>query len=165
MLNNLIYAASSLAVDCGSGGSTSTFDHMDYQPDNANIGAASYYVTRIGAQTWGLSNVGNFMGAPNNYIIYNTSQFNNTQDSKLFQTARMSPSSLRYYGVGLENGNYIITLQFAEFDFEDTPTWKSLGRRVFDIYLQAGSTHAHHLHLLILTYELAMIFSLGTDVG
>jgi hypothetical protein len=97
MLNNLIYAASSLAVDCGSGGSTSTFDHLEYQPDNANIGAASYYVTRIGAQTWGLSNVGNFMGAPNNYIIYNTSQFNNTQDSKLFQTARMSPSSLRFY--------------------------------------------------------------------
>jgi hypothetical protein len=31
--------------------------------------------------------------------------------------------------------------------------------------LQAVSTHAHHLHLLILTYELAMIFSLGTDVG
>ncbi|KAE8804780.1 putative LRR receptor-like serine/threonine-protein kinase [Hordeum vulgare] len=43
-----------------------------------------------GAQTWGVSNVG-----------------------------RMSPSSLRYFGIGLENGNYAVTLQFAEFDFPD----------------------------------------------
>jgi len=48
----------------------------------------------------------------------------------------MSPSSLRYYGVGLENGIYTVTLQFAEFDYEDSKTWISLGKRVFDIYVQ-----------------------------
>ncbi|AQK46204.1 Putative leucine-rich repeat receptor-like protein kinase family protein [Zea mays] len=106
-----------------------------YQPDAASLGAASYYVT--GAQTWGVSNVGKFMEASNgSYIIYSLHQFQNTLDSELFQTARMSPSSLRYYGIGLENGNYTVTLQFAEFDFEDSQTWKSVGRRVFDIYLQ-----------------------------
>ncbi|CAO2036500.1 unnamed protein product, partial [Urochloa humidicola] len=47
----------------------------------------------------------------------------------------MSTSSLRYYGIGLENGNYAVTLQFAEFSFEDSQTWKSVGRRVFDIYV------------------------------
>ena len=109
-----------------------------YQPDDAILGAASYYVT--GAQTWGVSNVGKFMDATNgSYIIYSSHQFQNTLDSELFQTARMSPSSLRYYGIGLQNGNYTVTLQFAEFDFEDSQTWKSVGRRVFDIYLQVGS--------------------------
>ena len=111
-----------------------------YQPDDASHGAASYYVT--GAQTWGVSNVGTFVNGLSNsgYIINNNVYpFHNTQDSELFQTARMFPSSLRYYGIGLENGNYTITLQFAEFDFEDSPTWKSLGRRVFYIYLQVGS--------------------------
>ncbi|KAK9121961.1 hypothetical protein Syun_019578 [Stephania yunnanensis] len=44
--------------------------------------------------------------------------------------------SLRYYGLGLENGNYTVNLQFAEADFPDTRTWQSRGRRVFDIYVQ-----------------------------
>ncbi|CAO2200913.1 unnamed protein product [Urochloa humidicola] len=68
--------------------------------------------------------------------MYSSQQFHNALDSELFQTARMSPSSLRYYGIGLENGNYTIELQFAEFAYPDTPTWQSTGRRVFDIYLQ-----------------------------
>jgi hypothetical protein len=126
-----------------------------YQPDDAKLGAASYYVT--GAQTWGVSNVGKFMDATNgSYIIYSSRQFQNTLDSELFQTARMSPSSLRYYGIGLENGNYTVTLQFAEFDFEDSQTWKSVGRRVFDIYLQVCSCQADCLHFGVLAYELVM---------
>ncbi|CAD6262297.1 unnamed protein product [Miscanthus lutarioriparius] len=126
---------SSFAVDCGGGRYISGLD-----PDNANLGAASYYVTK--AQTWGVSNVGRFMDSSNSYytIIYSSRPFQNTQDSELFQTARISPSSLRYYGLGLENGNYTVTLQFADFDFEDSLSWKSLGRRVFDIYLQGERT-------------------------
>ncbi|CAD6262298.1 unnamed protein product [Miscanthus lutarioriparius] len=136
---------SSFAVDCGSRRSILGSDNSMYQPDDASLGAASYYVT--GAQTWGVSNVGTFVNGLSNsgYIINNNVYpFHNTQDSELFQTARMSPSSLRYYGIGLENGNYTITLQFAEFDFEDSPTWKSLGRRGerkeqnFDIRKAAG---------------------------
>jgi hypothetical protein len=115
-----------------------------YQPDVANVGPASYYVTE--ARTWGVSNVGKFMDASNSsYIIHSSSKFLNTSDPELFQTARMSPSSLRYYGVGLENGNYAVTLQFAEFAFEDSKTWTSLGRRVFDIYVQVGSSQCSPL--------------------
>ncbi|KAK3141508.1 hypothetical protein QOZ80_4BG0334830 [Eleusine coracana subsp. coracana] len=127
--------SSSFAVDCGSRRSISGSDSSMYQADDANLTAASYFVT--GAPTWGISNVGTFLNAPNgSYTIYSSRQFQSTLDSELFQTARMSPSSLRYYGVGLENGNYTVTLQFAEFDYEDSQTWKSLGRRVFDIYIQ-----------------------------
>lgn len=139
-------------MDCGGGRYISGLD-----PDNANLGAASYYVTK--AQTWGVSNVGRFMDSSNSYYtIYSSRPFQNTQDSELFQTARISPSSLRYYGLGLENGNYTVTLQFADFDFEDSLSWKSLGRRVFDIYLQVGYNHAHHLHRWSLDYDLVMSF-------
>ncbi|TQD91233.1 hypothetical protein C1H46_023159 [Malus baccata] len=57
---------------------------------------------------------------------------------ELFQTSRLSPGSLRYYGLGLENGPYTVTLHFAEtvFDRRIQQTWESLGRRVFDIYIQ-----------------------------
>lgn len=134
-------AAASFAVDCGSTRSISGSDNSMYQPDGASLGPASYYVT--GAPTWGVSNAGQFLDASNgNYIIYSSRQFQNTLDSELFQTARMSPSSLRYYGIGLENGNYTVTLQFAEFDFPDSQSWKSVGRRVFDIYVQVGSNLA-----------------------
>ncbi|KAL6843703.1 hypothetical protein ACP4OV_026274 [Aristida adscensionis] len=127
--------SASFAVDCGGGRPISGSDNSMYQADNASLGAASYYVA--GAPTWGVSSVGRFMDPPNgSYIIYSSRQFQNTLDSALFQTARMSPSSLRYYGIGLENGNYTITLQFAEVDFPDIQSWRSRGRRVFDIYVQ-----------------------------
>jgi hypothetical protein len=109
-----------------------------YDPDDASLGPASYNVT--GAPTWGVSNVGRFMDASTgSYIIYSSQQFQNTLDSELFRNARMSPSSLRYFGIGLDNGNYTVTLQFAEFDFPDDQSWKSRGRRVFDIYVQVDS--------------------------
>jgi hypothetical protein len=110
-----------------------------YQPDDANLGVASYYISS--PPRWGVSNVGRFMDTSNgSYIVNSSRRFQNTLDSKLFQTARMSASTLRYYGFGLENGDYTVTLQFGEFDFEDLQTWKSVGRRVFDIYLQVCSS-------------------------
>uniref|UniRef100_A0ACD5UVU3 Uncharacterized protein n=1 Tax=Avena sativa TaxID=4498 RepID=A0ACD5UVU3_AVESA len=127
--------SSSFAVDCGSTRSVSGSDNSVYEPDGATLGPASFYVT--GAPTWGVSNVGWFMDAINgSYIIYSSHQFLNTLDTELFRNARMSPSSLRYFGIGLQNGNYTVTLQFAEFDFPDGQSWKSTGRRVFDIYVQ-----------------------------
>jgi Malectin domain len=83
--------------------------------------------------------VGAFAEANSNtFTIGSLSQFQNTLDSELFQHARMSASSLRYYGIGLENGNYTVTLQFAEIAYPNTPPfkWESLGRRIFDIYIQ-----------------------------
>ena len=87
-------------------------------------------------RSWGVSNVGQRDNAE--YTDSTQRQFTNTLDSELFQTARLSAGSLRYYGLGLENGNYTVNLQFAELLIEDGPTWRSTGRRVFDIYLQVG---------------------------
>ena len=106
-----------------------------YERDNETLGPATYYV--VDTERWAVSNVGYFSGSKNaQYTSSSSSQFTNTLDSELFQTARLSASSLRYYGLGLENGNYTVSLQFAEIAFVNTDTWQSLGRRVFDIYIQ-----------------------------
>uniref|UniRef100_A0A0D9X5C0 non-specific serine/threonine protein kinase n=1 Tax=Leersia perrieri TaxID=77586 RepID=A0A0D9X5C0_9ORYZ len=131
---NLVW--NNFVVDSSNGrASTRGSDKNSYEPDDANLLGASYYVTS--STRWGVSNTGRFMESPNaTNLIYTPFQFNNTLDTKLFQTARMSPSSLRYYGIGLKNGFYDVKLQFAEIFFPDNQTWKSVGRRIFDIYIQ-----------------------------
>ena len=106
-----------------------------YQTENETLGPATYFVND--ESRWAVSNVGYSTGSSKpQYTIFSSSQFKNTLDSELFQTARLSASSLRYYGLGLENGNYTVNLQFAEQAILDSTTWKSLGRRVFNIYIQ-----------------------------
>ncbi|XP_050226006.1 probable LRR receptor-like serine/threonine-protein kinase At1g56140 [Mercurialis annua] len=125
---------SQFAIKCGGPPITSS-NNIAYERDNATLGPATYYVT--GTSRWGVSNVGLFTGNNNpQYSVFSSSQVTNTLDPELFQTARVSASSIRYYGLGLENGNYTVNLQFAEIVIEDGNTWKSLGRRIFDIYVQ-----------------------------
>lgn len=126
----------SFAVKCGGLQITSS-DGTVYEEDSRDLGPASYYVTDT--SRWAVTNVGYFAGSNNpQYIISSLAQFENTLDSQLFQTARVSASSLRYYGLGLENGNYTVSLQFAETKFMDSNRWESRGRRVFDVYIQVG---------------------------
>ncbi|XP_038974986.1 probable LRR receptor-like serine/threonine-protein kinase At1g56130 isoform X1 [Phoenix dactylifera] len=128
---------SSFAIECGGSKTITASDGTVYEIDNATLTTASYYVTDT--TKWGVSSVGSFADSSGaNYIINSLSQFQNTLDSELFQTARLSPSSLRYYGIGLQNGNYTVKLQFAETTYPNPPTWKSAGRRVFDIYIQGA---------------------------
>ncbi|KAL3737445.1 hypothetical protein ACJRO7_026244 [Eucalyptus globulus] len=123
------------SVKCGGPQITSS-SNIVYERDNISLGPATYYVTN--SERWAVSNVGYFTGSNNAaYSASSLSQFTNTLDSELFQTARVSASSLRYYGLGLENGNYNVTLQFAEIQIQDTE-WQRLGRRLFDIYIQGN---------------------------
>ncbi|KAM4071019.1 hypothetical protein ACB094_11G029800 [Castanea mollissima] len=127
---------SDFAIKCGGPQITSS-NGIVYEWDNETLGPATYYV--IDTDRWAVSNVGYFGSSPDaQYTRLSLSQFTDTLDSELFQTARLSASSLRYYGLGLENGNYTVSLQFAETAFDNSNTWKSLGRRVFDIYIQGN---------------------------
>ncbi|KAL8505347.1 hypothetical protein ACS0TY_016550 [Phlomoides rotata] len=127
---------SSFAVKCGGPQFTSS-DRILYEAENEILGPATHHVTRT--LRWAVSNVGLFKDNINpRNILTSSSQFTNTLDSVLFQTARISAGSLRYYGLGLENGNYTLRLQFAELTILGTNTWRSLGRRVFDIYVQGN---------------------------
>jgi hypothetical protein len=88
---------------------------------------------------WAVSNVGYFAESDNpQYESSTSSLITNTSDIRLFQTSRISASSLRYYGLGLENGNYTVILQFSETAFQGSMRWNTLGIRLFDIYIQVS---------------------------
>ncbi|KAH7528141.1 hypothetical protein FEM48_Zijuj05G0040200 [Ziziphus jujuba var. spinosa] len=122
------------AINCG-GHQFMSSNGIMYEMDSAALGPATYFVSSN--KRWAVSSVGLF--TRDNNVPYTRSssyQFPNTSDSELYQTARISASSLRYYGLGLENGNYTVNLMFSETAFEDSQTWRSLGKRVFDVYIQ-----------------------------
>uniref|UniRef100_A0A251S427 non-specific serine/threonine protein kinase n=1 Tax=Helianthus annuus TaxID=4232 RepID=A0A251S427_HELAN len=89
---------------------------------------------------WAFSSTGNFLDDSGDdvYIISNTSNLHNisTSDTKLFINARTAAISLTYYGLCLLNGNYNLTLYFAEIVFSQDKSYNSLGKRVFDVYVQ-----------------------------
>ncbi|XP_056848983.1 probable LRR receptor-like serine/threonine-protein kinase At1g56140 [Raphanus sativus] len=127
---------SDFAINCG-GQQIRSASGAVFEREDGALGPASFVVSN--ARRWAASSVGLFGGSSNIYIVTLLSQYVNTLDSELFQSARLSASSLRYYGLGLENGGYTVTLQFAEIQIIDSSssnTWRGLGRRRFDIYVQ-----------------------------
>lgn len=142
-------ADANFSIKCG-GSEMRNAEGIVYEAENSTLGAASYYVTST--EKWAVSNVGLFSDRSNpSYVDSNLMQVTGTNTPELFQSSRISPGSLRYYGLGLENGPYIVSLEFAETAFKDrdTQTWESLGRRVFDIYIQVKSVKAENLNILI----------------
>lgn len=129
------YADYNFGINSGGLRITASDGSIVYESDNETVGPASHLVTST--SRWAVSNVGLFTGNSNpSYTSSSLSQFTNTLNPELFQTTRLSASSIRYYGLGLENGNYTVRLEFSEIAFENGQTWKSVGRRVFDIYVQ-----------------------------
>ncbi|KAG8375797.1 hypothetical protein BUALT_Bualt10G0137800 [Buddleja alternifolia] len=111
-------------------------DGINFDDDSEMLGAASLYTSSN--NKWAISSSGIFISNPNGprYIAQTDSQITNTLDSELYKTARISPNSLRYYGLGFENGVYQIELHFAEIQMDVSVSWKGLGRRLFDVYIQ-----------------------------
>ncbi|XP_010248235.1 PREDICTED: probable leucine-rich repeat receptor-like serine/threonine-protein kinase At3g14840, partial [Nelumbo nucifera] len=60
------------------------------------------------------------------------------EDSVLYTNARASPNSLTYIAYCLLNGSYTVKLHFAEIIFTNEKNYTSLGRRVFDVYIQGN---------------------------
>lgn len=128
-------ADSSFAVNCG-GKEQASASGIDFYDDSKFLGAASLYPST--EYQWVVSNIGSYLSNPNGpiYIQTTDSQILGTLESELYKTARTSPSSLRYYGLGLRNGIYNVELHFAEIVMDDSKSWKGLGRRIFDVYIQ-----------------------------
>ncbi|RXH98796.1 hypothetical protein DVH24_011121 [Malus domestica] len=119
------------AINCG-GLQTMGRDGILYEAEYSALGPATFSVT--GTSQWAVSNAGN-----PSFLVNTDAQVTGTDVTpELLQTSRVSAGSLRYYGLGLENGPYTVTLHFAETVYESrtSQTWQSLGRRVFDIYIQ-----------------------------
>jgi hypothetical protein len=62
----------------------------------------------------------------------------NVTGEGFYQTARLAPQSLKYYALCLPNGKYKVQLHFAEIMYSNDQTYRSLGRRIFDISIQVS---------------------------
>ena len=120
-------------INCG--GKQETLDRNKYEAD-VEPGA---YLTVSNTTNWASSSTGHFLDneRPQSFTWTNTSMLS-VNSSELSMDARLSAISLTYYGFCLANGNYDVKLHFAEIMFTDDKTYKSLGRRIFDIYIQVG---------------------------
>ncbi|XP_076958585.1 putative LRR receptor-like serine/threonine-protein kinase At1g53420 [Bidens hawaiensis] len=120
----------SLHINCGGG--KVKIGETEYESD-IEPGSASYFSAV--ENRWGFSNTGNFLD-DNNRDSYTTQVSRDLLNANLYTSARKSALSLTYYGFCMHNGSYNVSLHFAEIDFTDDGTYSSLGRRLFDIYIQ-----------------------------
>ncbi|KAJ8616563.1 hypothetical protein MRB53_035935 [Persea americana] len=106
-----------------------------FTEDQDSRGAARYIQS---GKHWAFSSTGNFLDNNQDQDLYigkNISRLT-MPDSQLYTTARLSPLSLTYYGFCLWDGSYTVKLHFAEIMFSDNKSYSSLGKRIFDIYVQ-----------------------------
>ncbi|CAJ2659547.1 unnamed protein product [Trifolium pratense] len=123
----------SLHINCGGKLITSN-KSLTYDDDSNEVGPASFHLS---GSNWALSNTGHFFDSGlKDYYTWSNKTNLVMEDAELYTDARVSPLSLTYYGFCLGNGNYTVNLHFAEIMFTDDQTYSSLGRRIFDIYIQ-----------------------------
>ncbi|XP_049934333.1 probable LRR receptor-like serine/threonine-protein kinase At1g07650 isoform X7 [Nymphaea colorata] len=126
---------SSFHVKCGSSQSV-TVGNTTFDGDTAIDGGAAFYASPQG--NWALSSTGTIMDNNDDSDVYTVS-INSTlsmSNPELYRTARISPLSLKYYGLCLWNGPYTVKLYFSEIVITDDKNYTSLGTRIFDVYIQ-----------------------------
>ncbi|KAL5081446.1 hypothetical protein RYX36_009867 [Vicia faba] len=118
------------------GGNQAIVNGKNYVGDSDSPGPARFHVSPSG--NWAFSTTGIFMDSYDLDDTYFPQKITKLKmvDAELYTNARVTPISLTYYGFCLANGSYTTNLHFAEIMFTDDQTYGSLGRRVFDIYLQ-----------------------------
>ncbi|KAL4586015.1 hypothetical protein LXL04_010645 [Taraxacum kok-saghyz] len=121
----------SIYINCG--GPRVTIGNKLYEADEDPGGPAKFDLLN---EYWGFSSTGSVWEVNDNKYIATNVSILTMKDADLYKNARLSPLSLTYYGRCLENGNYTVTLHFAEIVFRDNRSYQSLGRRAFDVYVQ-----------------------------
>ncbi|KAG7953437.1 hypothetical protein I3843_12G110100 [Carya illinoinensis] len=125
-----------LHINCG-GGKVTINETTVFDADKDPGGPSNFFLAQ---EYWSSSSTGQLIDDAHlnkDFILSNLSKLSmNTPDAELYMTARFSPLSLTYYAFCLVNGNYRVRLHFAEIVFTDDKTYSSLGRRIFDVYIQ-----------------------------
>lgn len=129
--------SSCLHVNCGG----KTVNIKDDKGENLYVGdvdvqggTATYFYSND--DNWGFSSTGDFMDDFESQNIRYAVSLPSANIPELYKTARVSPITLTYFHNCMENGNYTVNLHFAEIQFTNDKTYKSLGKRIFDIYVQ-----------------------------
>ncbi|XP_076883597.1 putative LRR receptor-like serine/threonine-protein kinase At1g53430 [Bidens hawaiensis] len=120
-------AGPSLFINCG--GDTTEFEGNVYERDTTDEGSYFYYVP----ERWAYSTSGVFVSRDKASFVVSRP---NATVGEIYRTARVAPTSLRYYGLCLRPGSYKVRLHFAEISYTNDTTYSSLGRRYFDISIQ-----------------------------
>ncbi|KAK4420440.1 putative LRR receptor-like serine/threonine-protein kinase [Sesamum alatum] len=120
----------SLFINCG--GRRSIFEGNEYE-ENLSGEGPSHFESYDG---WAYSSTGVYMGNDDGRFIATNASSMASTGAEFYQTARLSPSSLKYYGLCLRKGSYKVRLHFAEIMYSDDATFSSLGRRKFDVSIQ-----------------------------
>ncbi|XP_019198532.1 PREDICTED: probable leucine-rich repeat receptor-like serine/threonine-protein kinase At3g14840 [Ipomoea nil] len=123
----------SFHINCG--GSNVLIGDTTYDADQDSSGPAIFVSNK---ENWVTSNAGYFWDRNLTLLDYTTTNTSviEGKDSEIYQTARLSPLSLTYYGRCLANGKYTVKLHFAEIVLRENRSFQSLGRRIFDVYIQ-----------------------------
>ncbi|KAJ0016861.1 hypothetical protein Pint_09507 [Pistacia integerrima] len=114
------------------GGERINFEQNVFDEDNSTLLTTLYENSK---KPWAYSCLGEFVSSTDstNYIQNITC---GASVPELYVKARLCPQSLTYYGFCLHNGDYNVKLHFAEIVFAKDEDYSSLGKRVFDIYIQ-----------------------------
>ncbi|EOA37487.1 hypothetical protein CARUB_v10011641mg [Capsella rubella] len=125
---------SSLFINCG-GNKLKVGKHM-YADDLNKRGASTF---SSDSERWGYSSSGAWLGNDGAlYLATDTFNLINESSPEYYKTARLASQSLKYYGLCMISGSYKVQLHFAEITFSNDQTYSSLGRRIFDIYVQGN---------------------------
>ena len=116
---------------------TENDENVLYIGDGDVVGGAAKYFND-NENHWGFSSTGDFMDDNDIQNTRYTKTLSSSNMPELYATARVSPISLTYFHYCLENGKYTVNLHFAEIQFTNDRTYKSLGRRLFDVYVQVS---------------------------
>ncbi|MBA0791897.1 hypothetical protein Gohar_016440, partial [Gossypium harknessii] len=120
-----------LYINCG--GKVETIDNITYESDVYDDELSTFHRSTY----WAFSGTGFFLddSITKGSLVRENKQVASSV-GPLYINARLSYSSLTYYAFCLHNATYNVSLHFAEIDFTDGKNYSSLGRRIFDVYIQ-----------------------------
>ncbi|XP_059662764.1 probable LRR receptor-like serine/threonine-protein kinase At1g53440 [Cornus florida] len=123
----------SLFINCG-GSNRTKFEGKEYETDSERHGPSQFYVSE---GKWAYSSTGAFMDNISD-ASYKANNLFSYELDEIYRTARLAPTSLKYYGLCLRKGSYKVRLHFAEIMFSVDQNYSSLGRRIFDVSIQGN---------------------------
>jgi len=121
----------SLFINCG--GPSELLNDDTYVADSTEGGPVAFFFLQ---GQWGYSSTGTYMES--NSVTFKAKNDFNLSVTGVYETARLAPQSLKYYALCLPNGKYKVQLHFAEIMYSNDQTYRSLGRRIFDISIQVS---------------------------
>ncbi|RXH84049.1 hypothetical protein DVH24_026948 [Malus domestica] len=131
----IVHLYYSLHINCGGNQFTVPGKNGTQYDDDIFSAGPSFYESKT---NWALSSTGYFTDddRTTDAFIWTNETRLSMANPQLYMNARLSPISLTYFGFCLGNGSYTVSLYFAEIMFRKGKTYRSVGRRIFDIYIQ-----------------------------